>query len=154
MPNRRMHLRDWRCRRYHCCWTTGHPQTGPLQRNFKQHEQTTCSKDRTPKDLRWVLRRDVECIHHTVGNVHAWYTTDWCWKSAAPVSMLWRAPRWRDAILKGHPNAVSGTEASLLEVVKKLAVIPVPRVVRRNEVLKLKAGSWWEHTLVRRTNPG
>ena len=47
-----------------------------------------------------------------------------------------------DAILKGHPNAVSGTEASLLEVVKKLAVIPVPRVIRRNEVLKLKAGSW------------
>ena len=43
-----------------------------------------------------------------------------------------------DAILKGHPTAVLGDETSLLVLIKKLAVVPVPRVVRRNEVLNLK----------------
>ena len=43
-----------------------------------------------------------------------------------------------DAILRGHPSAVTGDEKTLLAVMKKLAVIPVPRVVRRNDVLKLK----------------
>ena len=43
-----------------------------------------------------------------------------------------------DAILRGHPAAVTGDEATLLAVIKKLAVTPVPRVVRRNEMLKLK----------------
>ena len=43
-----------------------------------------------------------------------------------------------DAILRGHPDAVEGNEETLLAVIKKLAVTPVPRVVRRNEVLKLK----------------
>ena len=32
-----------------------------------------------------------------------------------------------NAILKGHPNAVSGSEEDLLSVVKKLAVIPVAK---------------------------
>ena len=43
-----------------------------------------------------------------------------------------------DAILRGHPDAVTGDEDSLLAVIKKLAVTPVPRVVRRNDVLKLR----------------
>ena len=43
-----------------------------------------------------------------------------------------------DAILKGHHTAVLGDETSLLVLIMKLAVVPVPRVVRRNEVLNLK----------------
>ena len=43
-----------------------------------------------------------------------------------------------DAILRGHLDAVTGDEDSLLAVIKKLAVTPVPRVVRGNDVLKLK----------------
>ena len=43
-----------------------------------------------------------------------------------------------DAIIKGYPSAASGTEQDLFEVIKKLAVVPVARVVRRMEVLSLK----------------
>ena len=43
-----------------------------------------------------------------------------------------------DAIIKGYPTATSGTEAHLSEVIKKLAVVPVARVVRRMEVLSMK----------------
>lgn len=43
-----------------------------------------------------------------------------------------------DAVLQGHPDAVEGNEDVLLAVIKKLAVTPVPRVVRRNDLLNLK----------------
>ena len=45
-----------------------------------------------------------------------------------------------DAILRGHPSTVAetGTEQALLDVIKKLAVIPVARVVRRMDLLSLK----------------
>ena len=43
-----------------------------------------------------------------------------------------------DAILKGHPTAVSGSEDDLLSVVKKLAVIPVAKSARRLDLLATK----------------
>ena len=43
-----------------------------------------------------------------------------------------------DDILKGHPQAVSGTEDRLLTIIKQLAVIPVAVNVRRSELLSLK----------------
>ena len=43
-----------------------------------------------------------------------------------------------DAIIKGYPDATAGTEGNLLAVMKRLAVVPVARVVRRMEVLSLK----------------
>ena len=42
-----------------------------------------------------------------------------------------------DSILKGHNTAVTGSEEDLLKIIKQLAVVPVPRVARRNEVLNL-----------------
>ena len=45
-----------------------------------------------------------------------------------------------DAILKGYPNPLQGTEQDLMDAIKKLAVIPVSRVVRRTEVLNMKQG--------------
>ena len=41
-------------------------------------------------------------------------------------------------ILKGHPQAVSGTEGQLLTIIKQLAVTPVAVSVRRSELLSLK----------------
>ena len=43
-----------------------------------------------------------------------------------------------DLILKTRPDAVSGTEATLLDLIKELAVVPVARIVRRAEFLSLK----------------
>ena len=43
-----------------------------------------------------------------------------------------------DIIIKGHPNAPSGTEVELLAIVKKLAVIPVAISVRRSDLLSTK----------------
>ena len=43
-----------------------------------------------------------------------------------------------DTIIKGYPDATTGTEQNLLDVMKRLAVVPVARVVRRMEVLSLK----------------
>ncbi len=43
-----------------------------------------------------------------------------------------------DTIIKGHPNAASGTEQELLAIVKKLAVIPVAISVRRSDLLSTK----------------
>ena len=40
-----------------------------------------------------------------------------------------------DSILRGHPNAVTGTEANLMKLIKKMAVIPVAISVRRAELL-------------------
>ena len=40
-----------------------------------------------------------------------------------------------DALLKGHPDAVNGTEDELLKKIKKMAVIPVAICVRRAELL-------------------
>ena len=40
-----------------------------------------------------------------------------------------------DSILRGHPNAVTGTEADLMKLIKKMAVIPVAISVRRAELL-------------------
>ena len=45
-----------------------------------------------------------------------------------------------DAILKGHPAAVTSTEAALLTTIKELAVIPVAICVRRAELLTTKQG--------------
>ena len=44
----------------------------------------------------------------------------------------------RDAILRGHPTAVSGTEDALRNVMKLFAVIPVAVGVRRTELLATK----------------
>jgi len=43
-----------------------------------------------------------------------------------------------DAILKSNSEAVDGTEAELLELIKKMAVIPVAKCVRRAELLCTK----------------
>ena len=43
-----------------------------------------------------------------------------------------------DAILKGHPDAVTGTEDGLLQIIKQMAVIPVAICVRRAELLATK----------------
>ena len=43
-----------------------------------------------------------------------------------------------DDILKGHPQAVSGTEGQLLTIIKQLAVTPVAVSVQRSELLSLK----------------
>ena len=43
-----------------------------------------------------------------------------------------------DAILKGHPDAVSGNEEQLLVRIKQMAVIPVAICVRRAELLSTK----------------
>ena len=40
-----------------------------------------------------------------------------------------------DDILRGHPNSVSGTVEELLEVIKKLSVLPVAISVRRSELI-------------------
>ena len=40
-----------------------------------------------------------------------------------------------DEILRGHPNAASGTQQELLDVIKRLAVLPVAISVRRSELL-------------------
>ena len=43
-----------------------------------------------------------------------------------------------DKVLKGHPDAVSGDAQQLLEVIKKLAVVPVAVSVRRAELLSTR----------------
>ena len=43
-----------------------------------------------------------------------------------------------DEILRGHPNSVSGTVNGLMEVIKKLAVLPVALSVRRAELISTK----------------
>ena len=43
-----------------------------------------------------------------------------------------------DAILKGHPNAVTSTEENLLKIIKQMAVIPVAISVRRADLLNTK----------------
>ena len=43
-----------------------------------------------------------------------------------------------DDILKGHPQAVSGTETELIDIIKRLAVTPVAVNVRRSELISLK----------------
>ena len=43
-----------------------------------------------------------------------------------------------DAILKGHPDAVTGSEDHLLNKIKQMAVIPVAICVRRAELLSTK----------------
>ena len=43
-----------------------------------------------------------------------------------------------DSILKGHPDAVTGTEDNMLNVIKQMAVIPVAISVRRADLLATK----------------
>ena len=43
-----------------------------------------------------------------------------------------------DSILKGHPDAVTGTEDNMLNVIKQMAVIPVAISVRRADLLTTK----------------
>ena len=43
-----------------------------------------------------------------------------------------------DDILRGHPSAVSGSVEQLLDVIKKLAVLPVAISVRRSELINTK----------------
>ena len=43
-----------------------------------------------------------------------------------------------DDILRGHPNSVSGTVDGLLEIIKRLGVIPVAISVRRSELISTK----------------
>ena len=43
-----------------------------------------------------------------------------------------------DEILRGYPNAISGTERELLDVIKKLAVFPVAISVRRSELISTR----------------
>ena len=43
-----------------------------------------------------------------------------------------------DKVLKGQPDAVSGTEQQLMAVIKKLAVVPVAVSVRRSDLLSTR----------------
>ena len=43
-----------------------------------------------------------------------------------------------DAVLKGHPTSISGSEEELLAVIKQLAVIPVSICVRRADLLSCR----------------
>ena len=43
-----------------------------------------------------------------------------------------------DAILKSNSEEVDGTESELLELIKKMAVIPVAKCIRRAELLCTK----------------
>ena len=43
-----------------------------------------------------------------------------------------------DSILKGHPDAVTGTEDNLVKIIKQMAVIPVAISVRRADLLGSK----------------